>query len=200
MIAFATDDLPINNDGIHYDGSGMRTLGERFAQALLGQDYAATPQPAFVLTGTWLSKYTGSFFLGYEFHLDRPITVTDLGTLDYGLTGISASSQVAVFGADGSLIARTTVPALYSTPTTPWSAWRFVAVEPFDLDEGDYVIASQVYDGSEDRYIHDAQMTAADGVSWVEGRHAVGSVVEFPTNAYAGAESWWGPNLLFVPR
>lgn len=201
VTAFDTDDLPIHNDGIHYDGSGMRTLGQRFAEPFTGITPAATAQPAFALSGSYQSVYTGNFFLGYELRIDRPITLTDLGTLDLGLTGILYSSQVALYdGITHDLITRTTVPAYYSNPTSPWDQWRYVAIEPIDLEPGVYVLASQVYNGSEDVYIHNAEITAADGFVWLEGRHKDGAAVGLPTNVSSAPANWFGPNLLYVER
>ena len=201
VVAFETTDLPINADNIHYDGSGMRTLGERFAQSLSGEPLSVTPTPAFTLTGGFTTYYSGNFFLGYVFSLDRPITVTDLGTLDYGLTGLSEASQVVLYDAATSgIVARTTLPAYASAPTAPWSYWRYAAIEPVDLEPGSYILASQVYYGSEDLYIFDAGITAADGFTWVEGRHKDYASVGLPTYVSTTPACWFGPNLLFVER
>ena len=154
VFAFDTDDLPINADNIHYDAPGQRALGERFAQAMLGLPLSPSAQPAFVLSGAFSSDYSGDFFLGYQFTLDRDIILTDLGTLDYGLDGLVETSQVAIWEADtGTLVARASLLPATSTLSTPWSVWRFVAIEPVNLDAGTYVIGAQVYLGSTDRYI-----------------------------------------------
>ncbi|MES2643453.1 MAG: sialate O-acetylesterase [Myxococcota bacterium] len=201
VVAFDTSDLPINADGIHYDGSGMRTLGERFVQSLAGAPLSVTPTPAFTLTGGFNSYYTGNFFLGYSFTIDRPITVTDLGTLDYGLNGLAYASEVAIYdAATSTLVARTTVPANSSSPSAPWGAWRYAALEPLDLEPGSYVIASQVYLGSEDLYIFDAGFSAAAGFTWVEGRHKDYASVGLPTYVTSLPGNWFGPNLLYVER
>lgn len=199
VYAFDTDDLPINADNIHYDAPGMRALGERFAQALLDLPLSESAQPAILITGSFSTLYTGDFLLGYEFETDRTILLTDLGTLDYGLDGLVLPSQVAIWEADsGSLVARATVPSMYSALSTPWNAFRFVAIEPVSLPAGRYVIGSQVYNGSTDRYVHDATVTAADGVTWVESRYNSGTVVSQPVTPYDNPVSWLGPNFLFL--
>ncbi|MDP2309466.1 MAG: sialate O-acetylesterase [Pseudomonadota bacterium] len=199
VVAFDTVDLPVNTDGIHYDGSGMRTLGVRFAQSLLDVPLSKTPSPVFGLIGSFSADYTGNFFLGYTFEVDRPITVTDLGTLDYGLTGMAYASEVAIYDtASGSLLARGIVPAWYTQPTAPWNNWRYVAIEPLDLEPGAYTIASQVFNGSEDRYIYAADMAAAEGFTWVEGLHKDGATVGMPVYPTSMAASWFGPNLLYL--
>lgn len=201
VFAFDTDDLPINNDNIHYDAPGQRALGERFAQAMLGLPLSPSARPAFVLSGAFSSDYSGDFFLGYQFTLDRDITLTDLGTLDYGLDGLIEPSQVAVWEADtGTLVARASLLPATSALSTPWSAWRFVAIEPVNLDAGAYVIGSQVYSASTDRYIHDADVLAADGVNWDHSRYNNGVAVAQPRTSYDNPASWFGPNFLFIER
>jgi hypothetical protein len=196
-----TEDLPVNVDDIHYDGSGMRTLGERFAAAATGTTaQPETPNPAFELGSSYLSAYSGDFFVGYAFTLDRAVRVTDLGTLDYGLDGLYDDAQVALFeGTTGDLLARATVPSTKAAPTSPWSWWRFVAIEPVSLPAGDYSIAVQSFAGSNDRYIHDADVEVADGVTWIEGRHNAGGNVTAPTTVTTDKSAcWFGPNFLFV--
>ncbi len=97
------------------------------------------------------------------------------------------------------LIARASVPSNASGPTAIWGGWRFVGIDPVDLPPGEYIIGSQVYAGSADRYLHNAEVSTAEGLTWGEGRHANGSVVQYPTNVSTGAASWFGPNFLFLP-
>lgn len=201
VTAFATEDLSVNADGIHYDGAAMRTLGERFAESLLGLPMSASAQPAFQITGSYASSFSGDFFLGYTFDLRRPVTVTDLGTLDFGLTGLVYPSTVALFDAETTnLLARVTVPAYYTAPTEPWGMFRFAAIEAVDLEPGRYVIASQVFNGSEDIYLYDVGITAASGFDWVEGRHKDYTAVAFPATVSSAPANWVGPNLLFLER
>jgi hypothetical protein len=199
VFAVETEDLPQNADALHFDASGQRTLGERLAAALLSTAQPQTPQPAFLFDGQTRSQYTGNFLVGYTFDVDREITVTDLGTLDYTGDGLSDGSTVAIWDEQTqALLRRATVPAQASAGTSIWGGWRFVAVEPLVLSPGRYVIGSQVYDGSPDRYVHNAEIAAAGGVSWVEGRHASGTSINYPTLTTDSAASWFGPNFLFV--
>jgi len=199
-----TVDLPQNYDYLHFDASGMRTLGLRLAQRFLGASPSDTAQPAFVLNSSTpasagLSYYTGNYLVGYVFTVDRWITVTDLGTLDYGLDGLSDGATVAIWNAETQdLIALATLPSNASAYTSIWSGWRFAAIEPIILEPGQYIIGSQVYYNSADRYMHDVSVTTADGVDWVEGRHSVGTTVTYPTYVTAGEASWFGPNFLFT--
>jgi hypothetical protein len=194
-----TEDLPQIADSLHFDASGMRTLGERLAAALLTEAQPETPQPAFLLSGDFYSQYTGDFIVGYTFRVSAAITVTDLGTLDYAWDGLSTGSAVALWDAETQgLIRRTTVPAQASAGSSIWGGWRFVAIEPVVLEPGLYAIGSQVYSGSDDRYIHNASIATGSPVEWVEARHANGTALSYPTNVSTGEASWFGPNFLFT--
>ena len=194
-----TEDLPQIADSLHFDASGMRTLGERLAGALQGaSEEAKTSLPATYFAGSFASYYTGNFIVGYVFEIDRELVITDLGTLDYGWDGMSDSADVAVWDeASGNLLVKTTVPAAKNAQSSIWDGWRYVAIEPFTLQPGRYVIGSQVYNGSADRYVHNATVGFREGVSWVEGRYSNGTSVQLPTNVTNEAASWFGPNFLF---
>ena len=194
-----TDDLPQNLDSLHFDASGQRTLGRRLADAILGKTTSvATAQPAFDITGSSQSLYTGNFVVGYSFELSEPTVITDLGTLDLGKDGLSTGSSVAIWEAESqAILVRATVPAHVSSPSSIWGGWRFVAIEPIELAAGTYIIGSQVYQGSADRYLHDAEVSLAPGVSWIEGRHSSGTGLLYPTNVTPNQGTWFGPNFLF---
>lgn len=198
--AVETEDLPQNLDNIHFDASGMRTLGERLAIVLLNQTTdVPTPQPAFSFTGGALSNYTGNFVVGYTFTNDDWIIVTDLGTLDYDWDGLSNDATVVLWDAQTqAVLARATVPSQASGPSSIWGGWRFVAIEPIALPPGEYIIGAQVYNGSADRYLHNAMVSAAEGLSWGEGRHANGTAIQYPTIVTDAEASWFGPNFLFL--
>jgi hypothetical protein len=158
-----------------------------------------TSRPATYFTGSFSSNYTGDFIVGYAFDTDRTLIVTDLGTLDYGWDGMSDSADVAIWNeTSGNLLVKATVPAAKSAQSSIWDGWRYVAIEPFTLHPGRYVIGSQVYNGSADRYIHNAAVGFREGITWVEGRHAAGTTVQLPTTVTNEETSWFGPNLLFL--
>jgi hypothetical protein len=87
------------------------------------------------------------------------------------------------------ILARARVPAAASANTSIWGGWRFGAIEPLTLEPGTYVLGSQIYANSADRYLHDAEVDTAPGITWGEGRHANGSSLAYPTEVYAGPTS-----------
>ena len=199
VTAVETADLPQVADLLHFDASGMRTLGQRLAESILGMGGdRATPQAAVTLGDSFLSNYTGDYIVGYVFELENAIRITDLGVLDFGLDGISEGTVVAIWDeVNGNLLLKTTVPSSKSVHTSLLDRWRYVGVEDLELQPGRYVIGSQAYNQSPDRYIHNAKVGLAEGVRWIEGRHAVGVTLQYPTYVTPAEASWFGPNFLF---
>lgn len=192
-----TEDLPQVADGLHFDASGMRTLGERFADVLAGRGARATALAAVELSGTYRSDYTGNFVVGYAFETDRELVVTDLGTLDIGLDGLENAAVVAIWNESGSLLVQQLLPGRSSAATSRIDSWRYAAIEPYLLPKGRYIIGSQVYRQSPDRYIHHAEVAFSEGIRWVEGRHANGTALNFPSQVTSAEASWFGPSFLF---
>ena len=193
-----TEDLPQVADALHFDASGMRTLGERFADVLSGRGERDTAVPATRLSGSYQSVYTGNFVVGYAFETDRPLVITDVGTLDIGMDGLAQGATVALWEeATGTLLVQHGLPSRSSMQTSLNGHWRFGGIEPYELPAGRYVIGSQVYFQSEDRYIHHAAVEFQDGIEWIEGRHSNGTDLNFPTQVTAAEASWFGPSFLF---
>jgi len=199
VTAVETADLPQVADLLHFDASGMRTLGHRLAESILGiGGDRGTPQPAVALGDSFLSNYTGDYIVGYVFELERTIRVTDLGVLDFGTDGVSDSTVVAIWDeSSANILVRATVPSSKSVQTSLWDRWRYVGIDSLELPPGRYVIGSQAYYQSADRYIHNAKIALAEGIQWIEGRHAQGVTLQYPTYVTAGEASWFGPNFLF---
>jgi hypothetical protein len=202
VFTIETEDLGrYSDDPGHYHGVGMRVMGERFAQALLDEPQATVPQPAFTLTGTYTHSYYGAFTTGYTFRVDRPIQVTDLGLFDLGGDGINHATDIGIWHADsGDLIVTETLPASESGTSPLIGQFRYVGISPTLLEPGEYAMGAESFESSPDFYVYEAEISSADGMTWLEGRHAEGSFLSFPTIITPGsadATLWFGPNLLF---
>lgn len=194
-----TEDLPREVNPVHLDASGQRTLGARFAAALLGTEAPAQPQPLLELLNADAPRSDGDYLLGYRFELRSPVEVTDVGALDMDGGGLADATQVALFDAESqALIQRWSLPAQASTPATPWGPWRYVAVSPLSLEPGRYVLASQVSQGGAEGYLQGASTQEAAPFRWEAGLRTTG--LDLPTEASAEATSWLGPNLLWRAR
>ena len=63
------------------------------------------------------------------------------------------------------------------------------------------MIGSEAFEADPDFYVYGAAHTAAEGLTWVEGRHTAGSSLAFPSTVMEGASDsslWFGPNFLIL--
>ncbi|MCB9778572.1 MAG: hypothetical protein H6742_08430 [Alphaproteobacteria bacterium] len=204
VFAIETDDLGLYPaDPWHYQGLGQRVMGERFAQALLGEEPADTPVAAVTWTGGYSSGYTGNYVVGWRFHLDRAVVVTDMGLLDVGGDGLAHTADVGLWDTDsGALLATATVPSWDAADSTLLDGFRTVAVEPFRLEPGDYVVGAQAFASNPDSYAYNGRIDTPPQVAWLEGRYGVGSALVLPTVVTEGTTataSWFGASFRFLP-
>jgi hypothetical protein len=197
-----TDDLPRNTlDLAHYDGVSMRVLGARFARAVLDEaDIPAgddAPQAAVTITGG-RNDYDFQGTCGWEFTIDAPITVTDVG--NYGATYLGTSSEVGIWDADGDLVLRANVPAWLEAPAIWRSGVWYVAVEPVTLPPGTYRLGVVSWSGDSDHYLNDATGSFAAGIGYSAAVYAPGNWLLYPSYSVASATiNFVGPDFLFVP-
>jgi hypothetical protein len=188
------------DDPGHYHGPGMRVMGERFANALLGEDMAQVSEPAFRLIGAYSYSYYGYFTVGYRFNLTRTVSLTDLGLFDLGADGLLHASDIGIWDAgSGDLLVTETLPASESDSSPLIGNFRYVAISPVTLGPGEYVIGAESFGASPDYYVYEAEHEAAAGAVWVEGRHLTGSSLSFPTEVVPGtadSSAWFGPNFM----
>ena len=202
MQAIETIDLgTYPNDGWHYQGTGQRVLGQRFAAALLGVGLPSMPSAAVRLTGEGVTSYFGDYTVGWSFETDREITVTDLGRYDLGYAGLRLGAEVAVWDdVTQARLVSAWVPGAFASDVAYSDGFRYVAVEPTVLPPGRYVMTNQTYDATPGDYIWQVPIEPAPGIEWLEGRHRSGAAMIFPDTIMVSDPSaalWFGPNLLF---
>jgi len=188
-------------DGWHYQGTGQRVLGTRFAAAFAGETLPSMPSAAVRLTGVGISTYSGDFTVGWAFETDREITITDLGRYDLDYLGLRLGAEVAVWDdTTQALLMSAWVPGALASDVSYQDGFRYVAVAPKMLPAGRYVITNQTYDATPLDYIWQVSIEEAPGVQWLEGRHRGGSAMIFPDTIMSADTSsalWFGPNFLF---
>lgn len=204
IFTIETEDLGLYPaDHWHYQGLGVRVMGERFADALLDREPSTVPEPAVRMTGAWSWSYRGDYMVGWRFTLSAPIVITDVGVFDLNGDGLAHTADVAIWETDSqTLLAQDTVPAADEADTTLLDGFRLVGVEPVLLEPGDYVVANQAFDTDWDWYVYDAEIETGADLSWVEGRHGEGSAVVFPTTSVAGSTdqaTWFGAGFRYRP-
>jgi hypothetical protein len=192
-----TLDLPRHvNDPWHYDGPSNRVLGQRLAQVFLGEAPAPAPDAALTLT-SWLTQYDGEFTVGWRFVTDRDVRVTDVG--GFGTDLLWLSQEWGIWDAGHSLVARGTIPGWYEQPSSWRGGFWYVAVEPFTLPAGDYVIGLVSWSGDGNRYADTAAGVAGPGVTYVEARYASGYWLQYPGTATNTADmAFLGPSFLYT--
>jgi hypothetical protein len=206
VMTFETEDLGnYPYDSCHYQGTGMRLLGTRMAQALLGDPFIAFPTPAITMTGSYTYEYSGDFTVGYSFMVNQPILVTDLGRFDMDGDGLTLGADVGIWDHDTqALIASEFVPGYLTGDTSIHGLFRYSATEPFILEPGEYVIGSQSYAAAPYDYVFDAAIEMGSALAFTDGHAGYGSALYFPGGFTTGvsdtnAASWIGPNLLYQP-
>ncbi len=203
--AFETADLQLWEDQVHYNGPGMRTLGRRFAQALLGEPLSKPVQPAVALTGAASNDYKGDFVVGWRFETAEALRVTDLGWYDLSGSGLGHTHNLGIYdAATGTLQLTATLAAAEAGATPLVDGFRYVGIEPFELPAGDWLIGGTAYNAADpDWYMHHAAIAPGPGVSFTQACYAVGSTLRAPTDwcgeTGLGAAHYFGPNLLFGP-
>jgi len=201
VFAFETEDLgTYPSDGWHYQGTGLRVMGERFAATLLGLETPDFPTAAVEITGQYAWSYTGAYTVGYRFELHQPMVLTDLGVFDLGGDGLMHSAEIALWDtASQSLLATASMPSWDVADSSSYGGFRWVGVGALELLPGDYIVVNQAFASNYDYYVYDAPIQTPDAVSYVEGRHGVGSALQFPDAVSASDESaalWFGANLM----
>jgi hypothetical protein len=203
VFAVETDDLPRNPaDLAHYDGVSERVMGQRFATAFLesrdvgpGDD---APAAAMAVT-TWSTDFEFTGTCGWTFHLDAPVTVTDVGVFGPG-GWLTQSSDLGIWDADANLVIRANIPDLYDFPATWRGGFWYIAIDPVVLPAGDYRIGQVQWEGDADRYANDAVGTMAEGFEFGSGAYVSAYWLAYPSNlGVTEGYSFVGPNLLFVP-
>jgi hypothetical protein len=205
VFALETEDLQMWTDQVHYNGPGMRILGSRFAQALMGQDPSPPLQPALALIGGSSHNYKGDFVVGWRFQTSEPIVVTDLGWFDLSDDGLVHTHELGIFDAGtNALQVYATVAATEAGATPLIEGFRYTAIEPVELPAGDWLIGGTTYNASDpDWYLHDAEVSTDGSVVYTQACYALGATLQAPTywcgSTGLGAAAFLGPNLLYGP-
>ena len=138
-----------------------------------------------------------NFMTGWAFTTSNTITVTALGLWDEGGNGLTRAYQVGIWNAGGTLRVSGTVPERESGMLI--DGFRFANVGSTVLSPGSYVIGA-LYPDDDDRFVHEASVTMAQGITHDGGRFRFGAGFAFPTTApnpifEAG---YFGPNFRFT--
>jgi hypothetical protein len=199
--AVETLDLPRNiRDPWHYDGPSERVLGQRFAEALLGLPLSPAPTAALQIDSYRLD-YDGDFTVGWSFHVDAPLRITDMGA--FTVDGyLYTSAPWGIWDSSGQLIAQGDVPAWSEAPTSTRNYFGYTAIEELRLAPGDYRIGLQTWGWDYDRYANGVRGSETTGITYTGAAYHGGAWLSYPevSNAGTSAEmAFLGPNFLYQP-
>ncbi|MBZ5602894.1 MAG: DUF4082 domain-containing protein [Acidobacteriia bacterium] len=138
--------------------------------------------------------------IGWEFTVNDPITVTQLGLFDVGGDGFADSHPVGLWTDTGSLLASTTIPA--GTAANLVDGFRYESIASTMLDPGTYVIGAFYPRRSNDEILlFVSGLTTASPITYLENRDATLAVtsLSFPDGTFRNQEQgYFGPNFQFT--
>jgi hypothetical protein len=149
--------------------------------------------PAFTFTSPTLDMTNGEWSLGYEFSVNSPITVTQLGFYDSGQDGLLQSHDVGIYDTSQNLLVSGTVAAGTTDPLVDYI--RYTTVAPTSLGIGVYFIAAAT---DTDNYTWDPSgLVSAPQVTWLQDAFVLSSVLAFPSGGPDEHTGIFGPNFQF---
>jgi hypothetical protein len=150
-------------------------------------------------TTTGLELGNGPFTLGFEFQVNAPINVTQLGAFDDSQDGLNENHDVGIWNSVGVLQVSATVAAGTVDPLT--NQFRYVSVAPVTLGAGTYYIGALWVDGADYNTFPDGAnsgFATAPQITFVSDSYVAGGALADPTNLLAGGPAYFGPNFQFV--
>jgi Bacterial TSP3 repeat len=168
-----------------------------FGPSLDGSAIWPTPIVDVQSTGSPINYFSG-VTLGWEFSLDGPMVLTDLGIFDLGGDGLVESHQVGLWDASGTLVASTTFAA--GTSASLDGLFRYAPITPVLLGAGSYTLGVHYPTASGgDPVRYDNSLAFADGVTFLDSKQSVGPSFEQPTFGTPSDPGFFGPNARFLP-
>ncbi|MGH1492008.1 MAG: putative Ig domain-containing protein [Acidimicrobiales bacterium] len=169
------------------------TDSETFTITIIGR----STTPAIASYSNFTSR-SGTYFLGFQFQVDRQMDVAELGVFDADsngqITNQGATTVALYTEADGQLIAQTNVPA--DAPIEEGFAYgpldQLVTLNPGTT----YVLASEV---SGEAFAEGGNLTFAPGVTYAGYAWKNGADAGFPNNrGNQNANQYFGPTFRTV--
>lgn len=142
--------------------------------------------------------YPAGMTVGWEFTLDEPKLIMDLGVFDEGQDGLNETHAVGIWNAAGTLLAATTIGAGTSAPLD--GLFRYGWVSPTMLPAGTYTIGSYYATASAsggDPLGVKNTMTLSEGVTWIDSKQNAWPGFSQPTLGTMFDPGIFGPNARF---
>jgi VPDSG-CTERM motif len=140
--------------------------------------------------------------VGWAFHLDGPVAVTQLGLWDEGNDGFITDHLMGIFNSTGTALASV---AIFSGPGgTLIDGFRYFPIlgGPVSLPAGDYSIGAQhvsLFTVTDNFTESAGSITTASGLTYLGSQSALGGFGTFPPGDILGVPgSYFGPNFQFT--
>ena len=142
------------------------------------------------------TTWGGDYCLGWEFTVNSPITVTQLGVFDEGSNGLAGSHAVGIFRvSDQALLVSTTITTSNALDT----GFRYGSVTPTALAAGASYRIGAVYATGVDAYAENCtSFVTAPAVTFVDECYQPGASLAFPTQQQGpGIRGYFTANFKF---
>jgi hypothetical protein len=139
----------------------------------------------------------GDYCLGWEFTVNFPISVTQLGVFDEGSNGLAGSHAVGIFRvSDEALLVNTTITTLNPLDNT----FRYGSVTPTVLIPGGNYRIGAVYNIGVDAYAENcASFTMAGAINFIDECYRPGAVLSMPNQQQGfGIQGYFTANFKFA--
>ena len=139
-----------------------------------------------VVGGSWSAgPYPNSFTQGWEFQIEKEVTVEALGVYEKKQkkpSGLSADVHVSLWKADGSLVTRTFVPK--GTKGELIGDFRYAPIEPVTLNVGEKYVVGALYTPAHKELISGSPFYLDSRIKWIQSRNIFDQKeIMFPTKA-----------------
>lgn len=152
--------------------------------------------PALTTTNSAISS-NGSWTLGWEFNVNRPLTVDALGIFDWNTLGLNGSYELGLWSASGTLLASTSVSGMGDAVKDEF-VWKNLS-SLVTLTPGNYVVAAAgAYGANDDSYAFNGTSTTISGVTFIQSRYSAGSALSYP-GLTGDPDGYFGGNFSEVP-
>ena len=162
--------------------------------ATLPAYHATAATLAADFTSPTVDSTNGSWSLGFEFNVNIPFVVTELGFYDDFQNDLTQSHDVGIYNAGGTLLVSGTI-----SPGDPLVSWfRWTSVTPTLLPVGNgYRIAGVT--GAENYTWSPTGFTTDPSITFVADRYTSSATLVFPADGPVGVNGFFGPNFAGNP-
>ena len=165
------------------------TLAAALGLSLLASASAVAGNIADFTTPTVDFSNNNNWTLGFEFHVNSPITITGLSIYDDRKDGLATTHDAGLWTSGGTLLASTVIPAGTAAPLVGW--FRVQSISAVTLGVGDYVVGARTE--FENYTWNPIGFSTIPQVTFLVDKFSIGGGLNFPTSS-SGLVGFFGGN------